>query len=420
MRILVVSNFYPPHAIGGYELGCHDVVMALRARGHSVCVLTSDWSGGDTEKGRHGEGETRSAAFGSWLLAAGSCVRALEVDLGWDFTAAATGWRLARKELRNRRAFARAVTQFQPDLVYIWSLRYCSAALAMQSQRLGLPTCLYVSDDWLATWDRRDRWAQIPRNPARRIGKRLLNMAVETVGGRSGGRLAFRHIQCTSAYIEQLTRANGRTEDVRVIHWGVDMARFALRPAQPVPPLRALYVGQLVAHKGVHTAIEACARLVAAGYDLALTIVGTAHSAEYLGRLQALAAPLGERVRFTGGLPREQVAAIYAEHELLLFPSLWQEPFSIGLLEAMAAGLAVVATATGGSAEILANGENALTFAAGSVAECAAALVQLYDDPGLYERLRLAGCATISERFQLESMVEAIDRHLQQVCNEQR
>ena len=43
MRILVVSNLYPPHIIGGYELGCRDIVEALKRRGHELLVLTSDY-----------------------------------------------------------------------------------------------------------------------------------------------------------------------------------------------------------------------------------------------------------------------------------------------------------------------------------------------------------------------------------------
>ena len=43
MKILVVTNFYPPHYVGGYELGCRDVVEGLRQRGHKVDVLTSTW-----------------------------------------------------------------------------------------------------------------------------------------------------------------------------------------------------------------------------------------------------------------------------------------------------------------------------------------------------------------------------------------
>jgi len=72
-------------------------------------------------------------------------------------------------------------------------------------------------------------------------------------------------MQCTSGAIERLTQAAGKTADTRVIHWGVDPARFPVRLERPGPPKRLLFVGQVIEHKGVHTAIEACALLVAAG-----------------------------------------------------------------------------------------------------------------------------------------------------------
>jgi glycogen synthase len=50
MRVLVLSNFYPPHFIGGYELGCRDVVEGLKARGHDVRVLTSTYKSAGRRK----------------------------------------------------------------------------------------------------------------------------------------------------------------------------------------------------------------------------------------------------------------------------------------------------------------------------------------------------------------------------------
>jgi hypothetical protein len=85
MRILVLTNFYPPHYVGGYELGCRDVVEGLRARGHQVAVLTSTYK---VYKPRGGQGVYR------WLES--------------DFTSDGnrTGFfRLLRKEITNRRAF---------------------------------------------------------------------------------------------------------------------------------------------------------------------------------------------------------------------------------------------------------------------------------------------------------------------------
>ena len=43
MRILVISNLYPPHALGGYEQRCRETVESLRQRGHSVQVLCSSY-----------------------------------------------------------------------------------------------------------------------------------------------------------------------------------------------------------------------------------------------------------------------------------------------------------------------------------------------------------------------------------------
>src|SRR5690242_2157330 len=50
MRILIVSNLYPPHYIGGEELGCYDVAETLKARGHQVYVLTSDYQANGDEQ----------------------------------------------------------------------------------------------------------------------------------------------------------------------------------------------------------------------------------------------------------------------------------------------------------------------------------------------------------------------------------
>jgi len=72
----------------------------------------------------------------------------------------------------------------------------------------------------------------------------------------------------------------------------------------------------------------------------------------------------------------------------------WEEPWGLVPLEAMARGRPVVATGRGGSREYLRDGENCLLFAAGSAPSLAAALRRLAEDPGLRARLRDGGLAT--------------------------
>src|ERR1700719_3334157 len=146
MRILVISNLYPPHHIGGYELCCKEAVEGLRKRGHEVCVLTSDYGVEKPEE----DGQT---------------CRWLAIDLspgGKHFGGKPAGLLartigLSRKEIHNLRAFRRAVKAFRPDVVYLWNLTHISVSVGMQATSMGLPTCYYIGDLWLSRW-RSDSW----------------------------------------------------------------------------------------------------------------------------------------------------------------------------------------------------------------------------------------------------------------------
>ena len=407
MTIVVISNLYPPHGVGGYELGCRDVVEALRRRGHRVCVLTS----------AHGIGRASSD---------GDVHRWLSIDLaGTRGSSLAFALSLVAAEVRGGRALKRLVAEARPDLVYAWNMRYLPLSITRLAPRLGLPVCCFVSDDWLAAWETVDRWEQwtshLPRGPVKRALKRLLRCAVECAwpAGRAGV-LDVRHVQFASRYLKQACLEAGKAvERARVVHWGVDTRRFAYRDDARARRTRLLYAGQVVPSKGVHTAIEACRLLVQAHGmgDLGLTIAGGSVVPDYLEHLRDMVreAGLADRVRFTGSLAPERMPALYREHDILIFPSIWAEPFSITVLEAMASGLAVVGTVTGGSGEILRHGVNALVFPAEDAAACALRVRALVDRPDLYEQLRREAGGTIESEFGLPRMVDAIERDLQGV-----
>jgi len=409
MNILVVSNFYPPHAVGGYELGCRDVVEALRRRGHRVRVLTSV----------HGLDRASSD---------GTVHRLLSIDLtGYPRSSLSFALSLLVAEVRGGRALRRLVGEARPDVVYLWNLRYLPLSMARHAQRLGLPVCYFVSDDWLSRWETVDRWEQwtahLPRHPVKRGIKRLLRGAVERArpAGRSHA-LALKHVQFASRYLQQACLAYGKpVEQANVIHWGVDTRRFSGGDGCSVPARgpRLLYAGQVVASKGVHTAIEAC-RLLVQAHGMAgvrLTVAGGSVHTGYWERLQTMVdeARLREHVRFTGPLPRDEMPAVYREHDILVFPSIWAEPFSIVVLEAMASGLVVVGTVTGGSGEILRHGVTALVFPPEDAAACAHHIGALVDRADLYETIRREGRRTVERDFDLDRMVDAVEHDLQRV-----
>ena len=152
---------------------------------------------------------------------------------------------------------------------------------------------------------------------------------------------------------------------IELIPNGVDMTRF--RPGDPIPdggPLRLLCVGRLIERKGQRYLIEAVKRLTDAGVDVTLELVGTGDAADtYQAQVTALG--IDDRVHFAGYVPRAQIAEHYAAAHVFVLPS-YNEGMSVATLEAMAAGLPIVATNTPGMADLV-NDQNGLIFNWGDV-----------------------------------------------------
>ncbi|HEX8208558.1 MAG TPA: glycosyltransferase family 4 protein [Longimicrobium sp.] len=397
MRILVVSNFYPPHFIGGYELGCAAAVEALRRRGHQVAVLTSTY-GGD---GPRSEGEVHR-----WMTGVGP-----EPARPWrpaPVRRLATLVRLVRKERGNWAALRRLAAEFRPDVVYVWNPVGTSVSLAAALPALGKPSAFYVFDEWMARGDdlvlRFWKGGGVPARVAAAAGLPAV----------SGG-VAFRNVHFGSAYLAEAVRAAGvRTEGARTIHWGIDPGAFPYRAERRPEVRRLLFVGQVLPHKGVHTLVEALA-LVAAepGSRVTLTIAGDADN-PYGHELRRRVRELGleDAVSFRGRVPRAEIVPLYHEHDVLVFPSVWNEPFGITILEAMACGLPVVATGTGGSGEIVRDGENALVFGPGDAAACARQIGRLMRDEELFERIRRNARDSVERHFTLDRTIAEIEEGL--------
>jgi glycogen(starch) synthase len=399
LRILVISNLYPPHYIGGYELGCAEVVNALERRGHAVRVLTSTYGVGAPSIDEH-------------------AYRWLRADISVPSRERGRAVQIVRKEVVNLRAFDRAVSQFRPDVIYAWNMVHVSISLVNRARRRGYPVCLFVSDDWLARWET-DLWHSRARacrwgwKRAGLGGLRALGLVEPSLN------LDLSHVQFASRYlmVEALERGK-RVYDAQVIHWGIDLRSYPFRTA-PRQPLRLLFVGQVIPHKGANTAIQALKHMRDSGADsVSLTVAGGSVIPSYVQSIQTLVRELGleDSVTFTGGLPREAVRDLYASHDVLIFPSVWDEPFSITLLEAMASGLGVVATLTGGTGEILRDGVNALAFPKEDAATCARQTLRLIRDTKLLEQIRLAARRTVESECSLDSMVDRIEHSLARAC----
>lgn len=405
LKICVVSNYYPPLFIGGYELGCRDVVEALKARGHQVKVLTSTYN---VQKLQNDGEVYRWLRVGAWLTP--KYLRGLAT--------------LLKKEITNLQMFRQLSSDFDPHLIYVWNPVGISLSVVSVSQELGVPVCYFVSDHWLEEWETDpgyQMWQQQQGPFHQRLvwrGALSLLSALNVLQRPLPPDL--RNVQFASEYLKRQTLSKGTPiSDAKVIHWGVDPQKF--RFAEKSKSLeRLLYVGQIVPHKGVHTAVEALKLLLQSGHVSAtLTIAGGSVVPEYEAHIRQLISSwqLEQHVRFTGQVPRDRLPSIYQEHDVLVFPSTWAEPFSITVLEAMASGLPVVGTSTGGSNEILRDGVNALVFQKEDAQDCAARISRLFTDERLSEEIRQNGRVTIEQKYRIEQMVDTIERSLKEAVS---
>jgi glycosyltransferase involved in cell wall biosynthesis len=106
---------------------------------------------------------------------------------------------------------------------------------------------------------------------------------------------------------------------------------------------------------------------------------------------------------------------LYRQFDAFLFTSTWQEPFGRVLVEALASGVAVIGTMTGGATEIMVEGENALTFSPEDSAGLADQIQKLYENPSLISQLAENGRELAISKFDISRMIAEIDEYLQTV-----
>jgi glycosyltransferase involved in cell wall biosynthesis len=185
-----------------------------------------------------------------------------------------------------------------------------------------------------------------------------------------------------------------------VVHNGIRVTPDVVPP--PDGELRVVCVARLAPVKGQALLLEALQRV---GPGVRATFAGEdlEHGGEYRRKLEELADTLrvAAQVEFLGH--RNDVRALIERSHALVLPSL-AEGLPVVALEAMERGRAVVGAASGGTPEVVADGETGLLVEPGSVADLASALLRLRDEPELAQRLGRGGRARIAREFTLEQM----------------
>ena len=402
MRILVVSNLYPPHYLGGYELRCRQVCKGLSERGHEITVLTST----------HGvetplvDGDD----FDIW--------RHLRLVFPFGTLAAEFKKRRLQRALVGHYNYARMrelIIQKKPDIVFIWSQLRLTLACYRAALDAKVPVACSLGDEHLVGY------RQIPfkMTPRRMVGY-VLDRSLFRGGTLSG--LTFKNVHCLSNRLKSNLLAAGiPIPDARVVYRGIPLDVFT--PKDEIgrigAPVKLLYVGQLLPEKGVHTLLEAANGLSRTRPAGSLTVSVVGHGPEaYRAELAQLARQGNYKVTFYGKLTPEHIPGVYREHDILIFPSIGAEGYGVTHLEAMASGTTVISTRGGGQDELISDRENALVYEKANAEELASCISELVEKPELSKYLAENALRMVQEKFSMEKYIAAMECFLKDSLDE--
>lgn len=196
---------------------------------------------------------------------------------------------------------------------------------------------------------------------------------------------------------KELLRYGFEEEEIEVFWNGVDTELFH-PPANPAHSKTILYVGRLAYRKGLSDLVES-ARIVLQQFpDWSFRVVGQGPLARSLVKARRNRKIPAEKFRLKGFLDRQALIAEYQKAELFVLPSTY-EGLPTTLLEALASGLPVVATAVGGVKNVIKDGETGLLCLPGDPSDLASKVVEAIQDRQLRERLSRKGRAAVVKRF---------------------
>ncbi|MFD0980303.1 glycosyltransferase family 4 protein [Tropicimonas aquimaris] len=249
-------------------------------------------------------------------------------------------------------------------------------------------------------------------------------------------------IGCSQFLVDRLVQKAPSLSSRNAVLWnGVDHVVQDQAPETDAPrsgPQRLLFVGRLSPEKGIHVLLDAFNEVARRRDDIELDLVGgagllpysfhvgvsddpldatlrgfygetlrgklyrqiLANQTAFLKDMKARVDPDAvERVNFKGALPHDTIHDLYSASTIVVFPSVWNEPFGMPVAEAMAAGVPVIATESGGIPEIVDYGRAGILVPRGDAASLTQAIDDLLDAPEQRRHLSIEGRARMRGDF---------------------
>ena len=419
MKVVIPIHHFPPRYQAGAENYTFGLARWLVRHGHDVHVVCV---------------ESIGAAPGSGVQARADVYAGIPVSrLSIDLADAPDAFERSIANPAIGEWFADLLARECPDLVHVNSAYLLSVTPIEIAKQRGLPLIVTLHDYWflcprttlvtpagaacrvpddaatcvwcLATERRRFRLPELAtRGMLGRLARPLLHspLVARALDIAPGLRALQQRRARVWQALGQADRVIATTEFQRqlFLRRGFPAARMQLcrigldtvistHPPRPADAgeLRIAYLAQVTPHKGLHLLIQAVNRLRVGRRGVRLRVYGDlATSPSYAQRMRRLAAH-NPAIQLMGAIENARVGDCFAETDVLVMPPVSPDTGSLAVLEARAAGRPAVVARVGALPELIRDGVDGLTFAAGDVDDLTAVLQRLLDDPNLVHEL---------------------------------
>ena len=330
MRILFLTNLYPPTVLGGYELACANVAQAMTGRGHDVRVLTSwchlprtyerpSWVHGRLDMSLYVPHQSRNETVHERNVHSAFC-----------------------SSYANTLSLLDSIRDFRPDIVCAWNLAGIGGLAMLDLLNIiAIPWALVLAD---------------------RVPVDIVIHTPSAVRGLfdaqgSGLYARARILSISQHLLDEIEQVSGITfsqgSDI-VAGWADVSAALPHEPYLRDDKARFVSAGWVSSHKGIDLILQASARLKAAGADFSVDVFGDGELPHYIEMTRALR--LQDRVHFLGPRSQAELFPSYAAYDAFLCPTWERDPLPLAPLEAAGCGTPPIVTRQCGACERLVDG----------------------------------------------------------------
>ncbi len=371
MKILIISNYYPPHYIGGYELACLNTVNFLKSCGHEVFVLTGNF----IQESFHFESIYRKLKY-----------------INYDKP---SFWNKHKVETHNYHLTKKVIQNIQPDLVYLWSLRLVSLSPAIAVQDLKVKRIFEIGDFWMKGYCSNSILSKIKRSI-----KSILPFTICK-------EVDYSPAICVSKWVEAKMKETYHSKQTYVIPNGTTI--YEKKKKDLKKTINYMFCGRLDYSKGLDLALRAFSSLKDQGiYNFSLNVYGEGDN-KYLKTCKNMVnvLNLNKEVHFLG--KKTSLKTAYDSNDILLMPTRMEEPFGLVIIEAMAAGVVVIASTGYGPSEIISHKKNGLLFIREDVEDLSYNILKIHNNSYFYKKLRNNAFNLVFSKFNLLSVKKDVE-----------